>query len=255
MQKRCFVGIAMDMCEPCDGDTACMQARGQQGEGVPALMRTTPECAELMQLASGFMPKRRLRSYRRSALKINKSLINAIDNGEIETVKLLLRQGADANAYDLRYKREDKDTALSVAIGSLSDGIKAVAIMKLLLKSGANPNLSSYSRHSPLHHAVWSGRSGLQKLKVLLADPKTNPNVETKWGTTPLTLAITNVYKEDALILMKDSRTNLNYVNKDGQTPLGVAYCLNRDSDEKEWNIKKLRKYGATICAGCSRCP
>ena len=58
MQKRCFVGIAMDMCEPCDGDTACMQARGQQGG--PALMRSTPECAELMQLADGFKPKRRL---------------------------------------------------------------------------------------------------------------------------------------------------------------------------------------------------
>ena len=61
MQKQCYVAMAEYTCEECNGNMACMQSRGEIGpEESGRIMQKLTECAELMQLASGFMPKRRL---------------------------------------------------------------------------------------------------------------------------------------------------------------------------------------------------
>ena len=252
MQKRCFVGIAMDMCEPCDGDTACMQARGKQGGR--ALMMSTPECAELMQVARGFMPKRRLKyALRRLKAKkdLNKRLFAAVRDCNVRSAKSLLSRGANVNAYEPDSEGDDKPTVLLVAIKECKrNSDTKVKMVEMLLRSNADPNKrSSEYRYSPLLYTVWYDLLA-EVAKVLLADPRTNPNLENYKGTTPLKLAISNGFNRHALLFAQDPRTRMNHAGKDGETLLGAAYCWRRED-----MIAIVQKYGGTKCKGCSLCP
>merc|ERR1712072_148111 len=156
--------------------------------------------------------QRRLRAASRSRrLKkkayLNKMLINAVKNGNIRKVKRLLSQGADVNAYVKDGENEDKQTALLTAIEYSPKGDVKVAMVKLLLKSGANPNKrSSKWRHSPLELSVWYDLFA-ETLKLLLAHPRTNPNLEDYQGKTALSLAISNGMQTHAVLIMQDPRT------------------------------------------------
>ena len=204
--------------------------------------------------------QRRLRAASRSRqLKkkayLNKMLTNAVKNGNIRKVKRLLSQGADVNAYVKDGENEDKKTALLTAIQYSPKGDVKVAMVKLLLKSGANPNKrSSKWRHSPLELSVWYDLFA-ETLKLLLAHPRTNPNLEDYQGKTALSLAISNGMQTHAVLIMQDPRTRMNGANKYGRTPLGGAYCAGGVSTEIASTIAYLKKYGATICTGCSLCP
>eukprot|EP00942_MAST-04A_sp_MAST-4A-sp1_P007746 g7746.t1 len=204
--------------------------------------------------------QRRLRAASRSRrLKkkayLNKMLISAVKNGNIRKVKRLLSQGAGVNAYVKDGENEDKKTALLTAIQYSPKGDVKVAMVKLLLKSGANPNKrSSKWRHSPLELSVWYDLFA-ETLKLLLAHPRTNPNLEDYQGKTALSLAISNGMQTHAVLIMQDPRTRMNGANKYGRTPLGGAYCAGGVSTEIASTIAYLKKYGATICTGCSLCP
>ena len=158
--------------------------------------------------------QRRLRAASRSRrLKkkayLNKMLISAVKNGNIRKVKRLLSQGADVNAYVKDGENEDKKTALLTAIQYSPKGDVKVAMVKLLLKSGANPNKrSSKWRHSALELSVWYDLFA-ETSKLLLADPRTNPNLEDYQGKTALSIAISNGMQTHAALIMRDPRTRV----------------------------------------------
>jgi hypothetical protein len=158
--------------------------------------------------------QRRLRAASRSRqLKkkayLNKMLTNAVKNGNIRKVKRLLSQGADVNAYVKDGENEDKKTALLTAIQYSPKGDVKVAMVKLLLKSGANPNKrSSKWRHSALELSVWYDLFA-ETAKLLLADPRTNPNLEDYQGETALSIAISNGMQTHAALIMRDPRTRV----------------------------------------------
>jgi hypothetical protein len=259
MQKQCYVGMAEYTCEQCNGNMACIKSRGTIGrEESTRIMSNLPECAELMQLARGVMPKRRLGSALNRLKKkayLNKMLIDGVKNGNIRMVKRLLSQGANVNAYVKDGESEDKITALLAAIQYSPKGDVKVAMVKLLLKSGANPNKkSSKWRHAPLLLSVWYDLFA-ETLKLLLAHPRINPNLEDYQGKTALSLAISNGMQTHAVLIMQDPRTRLNGANKNGWTPLGQAYCAGGVSTEIASTVAYLKKYGATVCTGCSLCP
>ena len=60
-QNACSLGMAMDMCERCLGNTACIKARVQIGSRL--LMSSTPECKSLLKLqmhemyTHGYVPR------------------------------------------------------------------------------------------------------------------------------------------------------------------------------------------------------
>jgi hypothetical protein len=158
--------------------------------------------------------QRRLRAASRSRqLKkkayLNKMLTNAVKNGNIRKVKRLLSQGADVNAYVKDGENEDKKTALLTAIQYSPKGDVKVAMVKLLLKSGANPNKrSSKWLHSALELSVWYDLFA-ETSKLLLADPRTNPNLEDYQGNTALSIAISNGMQRHAALIMRDPRTRV----------------------------------------------
>jgi len=250
VQKQCFVGMAIDMCGECNGITACMQARGQQYG--PELIQTTPECAAYWELANSFKPTRRLRGRKSGRVPLNKLLLHAVKNGRVAEVKELLAKGANPDTAE----RKTRNPLLMVALQSITDAETEVTILKMLLGAGANPNKKNKNGIVALHYCSWHGT--VDATKVLLNDPRTNPNMESHAGTTPLALALGNRMREVAALIASDSRTDLDYVSKRGKSALGFAYCDGTDTfgeQSEKYEVQLLKSYGATECRGCYLCP
>jgi ankyrin repeat protein len=108
------------------------------------------------------------------------ALIKAIMNGRADTVELLLKNGADANAY---YEGE---TALYFAA---EDG--DIAIAKLLLQYGAAVNVNPKVALSPLTKAVDQGHFEFAKLLVTHG---ARPDLADNEGVTPLIALQVSIY-------------------------------------------------------------
>lgn len=81
--------------------------------------------------------------------ELEDQLLRAAALNEIEEVKSLLAQGADVNAHD-----HADSTPLSYAVRSGNRPVGDLAVVDLLLKQGANPNVSVSCRLTPLMNAV-----------------------------------------------------------------------------------------------------
>lgn len=122
----------------------------------------------------------------------------AVENGDLETVKVLLEKDAKlANTFD-KYG----NSLLYRAVVK-----RNTAIVKLLIKHGADVNaIRQDTGISPLHGAVFSSKPELVRL---LIDKGADIDVRSKNGATPLTIAIGAGSKEIVDIIMdKGGRLN-----------------------------------------------
>lgn len=118
--------------------------------------------------------------------KRNAELFEAASSGNVEGVQQALKKGADINALNLEFR----ETALHVAIDK-----SHVAVVDLLLASGANPNIVSNQDLTPLILAAAMGDSTLPIVELLIAGkanlslaPTTGPNA----GGAPIHVATSN---------------------------------------------------------------
>ena len=109
-----------------------------------------------------------------------RKLWNCAAEGDIDGVKAALRDGADVNAMDSRYKLNGRH-ALNYAV-KRNDG----QMVKLLIDSGANIDLQNYTGYTALHHAAEF--NALTAAKQLF-DAGANPNLTNDAGLTPLEFA------------------------------------------------------------------
>lgn len=107
---------------------------------------------------------------------LNKKLRNAANLGDVELVKNLLDQGADACSCDARSRTSLHFAACKGEIG----------IAQLLLEHGADPNLQDVLGNTPLHLAACTNNTSMV---TLLLKYGTDVTVLDKSGRTPLHLA------------------------------------------------------------------
>lgn len=119
-------------------------------------------------------------------------LYDAVGNDNTEVTRLLLDYKANPNAVE-------KQLGTTPLLCASVDG--KVEIMTLLLKHGANPN-QGYPRGgaTPLHLAAMKGHAAAVQL---LLKHGANPNARTQAGTTPLKAATDNNKLEVIEILKK----------------------------------------------------
>ena len=171
----------------------------------------------------------------------NQLLISSILNGNIDSVKLLLKQGANPNYENiygitpLLFAVEQGDTvlikilldkgadmnivppydppAVSFAVINFKD-----TVLRFLLRQGANPNIVDQAGRTPLYYAI---RNGNYQAADMLLFYGANPDTLIE-GWTPLQLA--SYYNDTLLInMLVYYGADVNRPDTLGLTPLHVA--------------------------------
>jgi ankyrin repeat protein len=161
---------------------------------------------------------------------LNQDLIDALQKGDFEKTKALIRKGADVNRPD-----REGNTPLGYLILHRNTGL--IEGMKLLIDAGANVNTPNQSKRTPLMLAA----ADLKREAIeLLLQKGARPNEVNADGDTALMLAVRRalhlpadmsdrgvegVHKElDAIaILMLDAGADPRLHNKKGETALSLA--------------------------------
>jgi hypothetical protein len=155
----------------------------------------------------------------------NEMMMDAVRDGDIETLELLLEQGSDPNFID------QFGTALGNAIRGNID------IVRLLLDWGADPNLSDQFG-TVLKDAALYGNIDIIRL---LLDRGVDPNIRTDNGYTALMGAVT-ILDTDMVRLLLDRGADPNIRTNTGYTALMLA--INRGNADI---VTLLMRYMTTI--------
>jgi ankyrin repeat protein len=177
--------------------------------------------------------------------QIDKLLLNACSDGDLEKAKRAIENGADVNAKDeegwtplhkaslcgheavvsllvekgahVNAKDNNGMTPLHLTIFDEHE-----AIVSLLLENGADVNAKKNDGWSPLHYASWNGNEAI--ISALLENGA-YVNVKAKDGSTPLHWACANRYggKDAVVSLLLEKGADPTITNDDGKTPLQLA--------------------------------
>ncbi len=139
-----------------------------------------------------------------------KFLAEAVVKGQEDTVKLLLSNEADVNAY-----LPSGSTAIDLAALKGHD-----AIVRLLIANGADVNSRNRDGTMPLYDAALSGH--LTTVVILLAQGAEINAQETQSGTTALYAAASFGW-EDVAALLLEKGADPNIHSRGGESPLHAA--------------------------------
>ena len=119
----------------------------------------------------------------------NTKLREAVANNDLETVKQMIREGANPNEVLVLHLAAEK-------------GYKE--ILEFLINNGATVNMTASNNRTPLHEAAESGH--LEIVEILLSKAA-NPNKKTMSGVTPSDMSA-------AYYLENKSRTNYKRITE-----------------------------------------
>jgi hypothetical protein len=156
-------------------------------------------------------------------------LINAIWNGEMADVRILLAEGVDVNVVD----GSTNSTALgeAVAAGNLE-------LVQTLLDAGADANLRNSAGQTALMRL---DDDGTVEIVLALIDAGAKVNLKDEDGDSALTVAAAEE-KPDVLQALLDAGAKVNAKNKEGKTALMIA----AENGNVE-NVKALLLAGADV--------
>ncbi|XP_031616943.1 serine protease persephone-like isoform X2 [Contarinia nasturtii] len=146
---------------------------------------------------------------------LDNRLTSAAVEGNIETIKTLINDGANVNFED-----EYKHTPLHWA------AVQGHAeIIKYLIEKGVNVNVENLDKNTPIHWAAWNGHK--EAVKTLI-DHGANVNAEDKDKATPLHKAAENGHTDTVKYLVNHG-ANVTARNNQNKTPLEVALKLGQE--------------------------
>lgn len=151
-------------------------------------------------------------------VETSQPLMVAVQRGDLEEARALIREGADVNAVYPRVNSFlDGHTPLLVAARDGHEDIVAE-----LLAAGADVHVVDWVfKGSPIHKATYNGNPSI--LGMLMAHPDIDINVQGPInGYTPLHDALWHGFTECASMLL-DAKARLDLRGHDGKTPLDVA--------------------------------
>ena len=151
-------------------------------------------------------------------------LTQCIENRWTETAKEIIAKGADLRGYNPNDFRKASDMSLPLLSAVDKEDLE---IVKLLLKSGADPNAGIRGRDDeddevdryPLLEAVYHNNS---EIISLLLKYGADINIRDRQGNTALLIAA-YIFDYDAAKLLIDAGANINVKNKEKQNVISVV--------------------------------
>lgn len=136
------------------------------------------------------------------------ALFYAVDASHLKIIERLIQAGANINHQD----KENKNTVLFEAVENLRE-TERLDIIRLLLQSGADPNIHCHWEDTALHQAAWYGEP--ECIKILL-EYNADVNARGIRKETPLMKA----GKKECAALLLAAGATINETAKDGWTAL-----------------------------------
>ena len=153
-----------------------------------------------------------------SAQYLNRSLRSAVMDGDLEKANAALAKKADPNLFGKNHQNE------SVLMSAARAG--NLAMVKLLLKNGANPNRGTFTGNYPeylgataLFYATGAGSADIAKA---LIEAGGKVNARTKGGFTPL-MEATQAGSYDVAKVLLENGADPNAKDSKGQTAMALA--------------------------------
>ncbi len=145
----------------------------------------------------------------------------ATEAGSLDAAKLLITLDAqtqqDQKAKALNFSNNNAETPLLVAAQK-----KNVALVKLLLEHGANPDLADRRAFAPIMAAAQSGNG---EIVTALLDAKAKVDIHDVSGLTPLKAAIQGNHPEIVKLLL-DRGANPDFVRGNDELPVQMVLAM-----------------------------
>jgi len=152
-------------------------------------------------------------------LQLNEALFDAVENGQTDLVRDLVRQGADVDVRGIAGKNTPYPTKewTPLLIASHKGYTKIAAI---LLEHGADIHAQNYGTRTPLHLAAEKGHAEIVKMLIAKGADVHTTSSHDQW--TPLHVAAYKGQTAVALILL-EADADPFVKNIQGSTPLDYA--------------------------------
>ncbi len=162
-------------------------------------------------------------------------LVDAVIRNQIDTVKDLIKAGANVN-------RKDKNNFTPLMYANSPE------LVKELLKAGANPNIKNKFGETALLN--FFGRDSIDETNTIRAfvEGGANLNIKNSQGETPLMSSIRHGHKTYIKELMKGN-VDVNIPNNEGFTPLMIASLHGNPLNKNTQLVKDLINAGANVNA------
>ncbi len=166
--------------------------------------------------------------------ELNELLLQAAEDGEVATVKELVKQGANMNA-------QDSQGRTSVMIATYKND---PATVETLLEAGADVNIQDNMKNNPF---LYAGAEGYLEILRLTIGAGADPSITNRFGGTALIPASEHGYIEVIKELLENTNINVNHVNNLGWTALMEAIILNNGNKTQQQVIQHLIDHGADV--------
>jgi ankyrin repeat protein len=187
-------------------------------------------------------------------------------NPNIEILKYLVEQGADANAksgtgdtplhHAARYSNVEALKCLveqgGADVKAKSNGgfvplhfVNSVNISKYLVEQGADVNAKDEYGRTPLHFADWCNGDEAVEIAKFLIEQGADIHAADNCGRTPLHLAVYGDWAVEFAKFLIEHGADVNVKDKEGETPLHSAVWDNPNVEV----MKLLVEHGADIYA------
>lgn len=162
------------------------------------------------------------------------SLLQVVENSDIEAVHKLIEAGMDVNQQD------DKGRTPTMIATYNND----LEMAKLLIESGADVNIQDDLQNTPF---LYAGAEGYLDILNLTIKAGADPKIVNRYGGTALIPASEHCYVDVIKELLTETNIDVNHINDLGWTALMEAVILNNGSEKQQQTVQLLIDYGADV--------
>ncbi|MBU0482950.1 MAG: ankyrin repeat domain-containing protein [Proteobacteria bacterium] len=171
------------------------------------------------RLPEPVITRQKLTMINNDQLLLDEMLFEAVENGQTELVRDLVRQGADVDVRGIAGENTSNPTKewTPLLVASHKGYTKIAAI---LLENGADINAQNYGTRTPLHLAAEKGHIEIVKMLIAKGVDVHTTSSHDQW--TPLHVAVYSGQTSVALVLL-EAKADPLVINVQGSTPLDYA--------------------------------